>query len=61
MGLLVSFAFLQGNYFPDVQVNEMATTVEALSNIWELGAMDGVPSFVMNCSFFYGQLSVSFV
>ena len=49
-GLRLSFAFYQRNYLPDGQVNETVATVEELSDLWKLGAMDGVPSFVMNCN-----------
>ena len=49
-GLRVSFAFFQRNYFPDGRVNETVATVEELSDLWKLGAMDGIPPFVMNCN-----------
>ena len=49
-GLRVSFAFFQKNYLPDGPVNETVVTVEELSDLWEAGAMDGVPPFVMNCN-----------
>ena len=49
-GLRLSFAFFQRNYLPDGQVNETVATVEELSDLWKLGAMDGVPPFVMNCN-----------
>ena len=48
-GLRVSFAFFQRNYLPDGRVNETVATVEELSDIWNPGAMDGIPPFVMNC------------
>ena len=49
-GLRVSFAFFQRNYLPDGRVNETVTMVEKLSDLWKLGAMDGIPPFVMNCN-----------
>ena len=49
-GLRVSFAFFQRNYLQDGRVNETVATVEELSDLWNPGAMDGVPTFVMNCS-----------
>ena len=51
-GLRVSFAFFQRNYLQDRRVNETVATVEELSDLWSSGAMDGVPSFVMNCNCF---------
>ena len=48
-GLHVSFAFFQRNYLPDGRFNE---TVEELSDLRKLGAMDGIPPFVMNCDCF---------
>ena len=47
-GLRVSFAFLQRNNLPDGRVNETVATVEELSDLWQPGAMDGIPPFVMN-------------
>ena len=49
-GLRVSFAFLQRNYLQDGRVNERVATVEDLSDLWNPGAMDGVPPFLMNCN-----------
>ena len=49
-GLRVSFAFFQRNYLPDGRVNETVATVEELSDLWKPGAMDGIPTFVMNCN-----------
>ena len=49
-GLRVSFAFFQRNYLPDGRKNETVATVEELSDLWKLGAMDGIPPFVMNCN-----------
>ena len=49
-GLRVSFAFFQRNYLQDGQVNETIATVEALSDHWKPGAMDGSPPFLMNCN-----------
>ena len=46
-GLRVSFAFFQRNYLPAVRMNE---TIEELSDFWKPGAMDGTPTFVMNCN-----------
>ena len=48
----VSFAFFQRNYLPEGQVNETVATVEALSDLWKPGAMDGTPPFVMKCNCF---------
>ena len=45
-----AFAFFQRNYLPDGPVNETFATVEELSDLWKLGAMDGIPPFVMNCN-----------
>ena len=47
-GLRFSFAFFQRNYLPDGRVNKTIATVEELSDIWEPGARDGIPPFVMN-------------
>ena len=47
-GMRVSFALFQRNYLPDGRVNETVATVEELSDLWELGAMDKIPPFVMN-------------
>ena len=41
------------NYLPDGRVNETVATVEELSDLWEPGAMDGMPPFVMNCTSIY--------
>ena len=49
-GLGVSFAFFQKNYLPHGRVKEIISTVEEMSDLWKLVAMDGVPPFVMNCS-----------
>ena len=49
-GLRVSFEFFQRNYLPVGRVNETVATVEELSELWKLGAMDGIPPFVMNCN-----------
>ena len=49
-GLRVSFAFFQRNYLQDGRVNETVATVEELSGFWKLGAMGGVPMFLMNCN-----------
>ena len=49
-GLRVSFAFFQRTYLQDGRVNEAVATVEELSDLWKLGAMDAVPPFVMNCN-----------
>ena len=49
-GLRVSFAFFQKYYLPDGRVDETVDTVEELSDLWEPGAMDGIPPFVMICS-----------
>ena len=49
-GLRVSFAFFPRNYLPDGRGNETVDTVEELSDLWKLGAMDGIPPFVMNCN-----------
>ena len=49
-GLRVSFAFFQKNYLPDGRRNERVAKVEELSDLWEPGAMDGTPPFVMNCN-----------
>ena len=49
-GLCVSFAFVQQNYLPYGQVNETEATVEELSDLWNPGAMDRIPPFVMNCN-----------
>ena len=48
--LRVNFAFFQRNYLPDGRVNERVATVEELSDLWKPGAMDGIPSFVVNCN-----------
>ena len=50
-GLRVSFAFFQRNYLPDGRMNETVAKVDALSDLWKPGAMDGTPPFVMNCNF----------
>ena len=47
-GLRVSFAFFQRSYLPDGRMNETVAKVEELSFFWKLGAIDGVPPFVMN-------------
>ena len=49
-GLRVSFAFFQRKYLPDWRVNETVATVEKLSDVWNPGAMDEIPPFVMNCN-----------
>ena len=49
-GLRVSFAFFQRTYLTDGRVNETVATFEELSDLWKLGAMDGIPPFVMNCN-----------
>ena len=51
-GLRVSFAFFQRNSLPDGRVNETIATVEELSDLWNPGAMDGIPPFVMNWNCF---------
>ena len=48
-GLRISFAFFQRNYLPEGRVNETVATIEELSDLWKLAAMDGIPPFVMNC------------
>ena len=50
-GLRVSFAFVDKNHLMDGKVQETIPTVEALSDLWKPGAMDGVALFLMNCSF----------
>ena len=50
--LRVSFAFFQRIYLQDRRVNKTVATVEELSDLWNLGAMDGVPTVVMNCNCF---------
>ena len=49
-GLRVSFALIQRNSLLDGRVNETVATFEELSNLWNPGAMDGIPLFVMNCN-----------
>ena len=49
-GLHVSFAFFQRNYFPDGRMNETVAKVVELSDLWNPGAMDGTPPFVMICN-----------
>ena len=49
-GLRVSFAFFQRNYLPDGRMNETVAKVQELSDLWKPGAVDGTPSFVMNCN-----------
>ena len=49
-GLRVSFAFFQKNYLPDGRMYETVGKVEKLSDLWEPGAMDGTPLFVLNCN-----------
>ena len=49
-GLRVSFAFSQRNYLPDGRENETVATVEEFTDLWQPGAMDGFPPFVMNCN-----------
>ena len=50
-GLRVSFAFFQRNYLSDGRVNKTVATVEELlSDLWKLGAMDGILPFVMSCN-----------
>ena len=49
-GLRVSFAFFRRHYLPDGRVTETVATVEVLSDRWKPGAMDGIPSFAMNCN-----------
>ena len=34
-------------------MNETIATVEELSDLWKLGAMDGNTPFVMNCNCIY--------
>ena len=46
----VSFGFFQKNYLTDRRVNETVATVEELRDLWNPGARDGFPRFVMNCS-----------
>ena len=48
--LRVSLALFQKNYLPDGCVNETVATVEELHDLWNTGAMDEVPPFLMNCS-----------
>ena len=48
-GLRFSFAFLQTDYLQDGRVNETLATVEKLSDLWNPGAMEGIPPFVTNC------------
>ena len=50
-GLRVSFAFFEGKYLPDGQVNETVATVEELSDLCKPGLLDGIPPLVMkrNC------------
>ena len=48
-GLHVSFAVFQRKSLLDGRVNETVATFEELSDLWKLGAMDGIPPFVMNC------------
>ena len=49
-GLRVSFAFFRRKYIPDGRMNETVAKVEELSDLWQPGAMDGTPPFVMNCN-----------
>ena len=49
-GLRFSFALFQRNYLPDGRMNETVATVEELSDLWKPGAMDGTPTFMMNCN-----------
>ena len=49
-GLRVRFAFFQRDYLPDGRVNETFATFDELSYLCKLGAMDGIPPFVMNCN-----------
>ena len=42
-GLRINFAFFQRNYLPEWRVNETVATVQDLSDLWEPGAMDGIP------------------
>ena len=51
-GLRVSFAFFERTYLPDGLLNETVATVEELSDLWKSRATDGIPPFVINCSFF---------
>ena len=51
-GLRVSFEFFQKNCSPDEGVHEKDATVEEMSDVWKIGAMDGVPPFAMSCNFF---------
>ena len=39
-GFRVSFTKIQKNYLPDGRVNVTVATVEELSDLWKLGAMD---------------------
>ena len=41
-------AFFERNYLRNGRVNETVATVEELSDLWKPGAIDGVPTFVMN-------------
>ena len=49
--LRVSFAFFEGNYLADGQVNDAVATAEVLSDLWKPGAGDGIPLLSMNCIF----------
>ena len=51
-GLRVSFAFFERTYLPDGLLNKTVATVEELSDLWKPRATDGIPPFVINCSFF---------
>ena len=51
-GLRVSFAFFKRNYPPEGRVNETIATAEELIDLCKPVAMDGIPSFVMNCNGF---------
>ena len=51
-GLRVSFAFFQRNYLPNERMNETVAKVEELIDLWKPRAMDGTPTFVMNCNCF---------
>ena len=47
---LVGFAFFQRISLPDGRMNKTVAKVEELKDLWNPGAMDGTPPFVMNCN-----------
>ena len=49
-GLRVTLAFFERNYLRNGRVNETVSTVEELRDLWKPGAIDGVPTLVMNCN-----------